>query len=123
MSKEIKEKSFNTNNDWGFGGTMGTEYTYGDWQLLIGKFCYRHAPSTKYRQLRYKKRNFHGSKVRPMDLPNINEIVVVLMNTTDGHKNNRFMYFEGHTEKQAIIKTKRECPYVINYIKAKTIKL
>jgi hypothetical protein len=35
----------NTNNAWGFGGTISDYYTYQNLVYRKAKFCYRHAPS------------------------------------------------------------------------------
>jgi hypothetical protein len=49
----LKERGFietpiNTNNAWGFGGVYGKKYTKDGYEVIIGKACYRHAPSHKY---------------------------------------------------------------------------
>lgn len=41
-------EEFNTNNGWGFGGSIGREYTYDRLTIRRGRYCYRHAPSEAY---------------------------------------------------------------------------
>lgn len=44
-----KQEKFNTNNDWGFGGAFGTQYTFNDnLYCKVGEACYRHLPSVKF---------------------------------------------------------------------------
>lgn len=41
------ESRFNTNNAWGFGGSVGSKYVLGKFQYVHRKLCYRHAASNK----------------------------------------------------------------------------
>lgn len=44
----------NTNNDWGFGGTIKDIYTKDDVVVEICEDCYRHSHSWKYFRMYYK---------------------------------------------------------------------
>ncbi len=48
---DCESREFNTNNAWGFGGGIGTSYTFPprtDVEVRVGKACYRHMKSTKF---------------------------------------------------------------------------
>lgn len=48
LSKAESQESYNTNNDWGFGGGIGTMYKFKNGFIKKGTAYYRHAPSEKY---------------------------------------------------------------------------
>jgi hypothetical protein len=46
LAKATRTEDFNSNNDWGFGGSIGTAYFFeNEIKLVLRKLCYRHAPS------------------------------------------------------------------------------
>ena len=48
-SYSVSREEFNTNNAWGFGGGIGTEYTFPDGsKLRVGTACYRHLKPHSY---------------------------------------------------------------------------
>lgn len=48
----VSSEKKNSNNGWGFGGSIYTEYVLSNGiKLLIGERCYRHAPSSKLYEL------------------------------------------------------------------------
>lgn len=45
----ISKKGFNTNNDWGFGGAVGTQFNFkNDVHIRVGRASYRHLPSSLF---------------------------------------------------------------------------
>lgn len=42
-----KKSKTNTNNAWGFGGSINKYYTLGGLQIRAAEFCYRHRASDK----------------------------------------------------------------------------
>ena len=60
METILSVETFNTNNDWGFGGSRGTVTHYNnDISIYKGVYCYRHAQSISFTKVCYK-----GSTVR-----------------------------------------------------------
>ena len=57
----ISSESYNSNNGWGFGGKSGTRYYFivGDdtTYMEIGKYSYRHLPSSPQKSYRLKGAN------------------------------------------------------------------
>lgn len=52
LAQAIKSEDFNTNNGWGFGGSIGTTYTFkNNVKLVLRKICYRHAPSNNVHEV------------------------------------------------------------------------
>lgn len=61
-------EKYNSNNGWGFGGSVGYEYKFGDRvRLVIGSACYRHLPSQKHTTVWYKDSEY-GCFIRVLDL-------------------------------------------------------
>lgn len=48
ISRGYETTSFNTNNDWGFGGGIGTSYRKNNVEVRIGRAYYRHLASVQY---------------------------------------------------------------------------
>lgn len=48
FKKEAAAEEFNTNNAWGFGGGVGTEYTLLDFCARVGVAYYRHLPPVRF---------------------------------------------------------------------------
>lgn len=122
----MKTIPFDTTNDWGFGGSSGTEYQSGPLRLQIGKTHYRHSPSSNFRRMYINSREFSYSKVKPNDLNKVKEIVVV--GYDPGYKDVRyywFAYFEGYTEYQAVktLKANFHMKNSIRNIKTRTLKI
>lgn len=59
----VSSENLNTNNAWGFGGSIGTLYTLPDGaKIKIGRYCYRHASPTPYMILYEVDENQNTSK-------------------------------------------------------------
>lgn len=48
FKKKAVVTTFNTNNGWGFGGSVGKLYTYKGLTLKEGKWCYRHTKGESF---------------------------------------------------------------------------
>ena len=53
LTKSTKQESFNTTNGWGFGGTIGTTFTFDNGiTLTYGTTFYRHLNPSKFCRVR-----------------------------------------------------------------------
>ena len=48
IANGFTQTDYNTANSWGFGGSVGTQYTRGDIRVLKAIAHYRHLPSAKF---------------------------------------------------------------------------
>lgn len=75
--EQFKEKAivtkFNTCNGWGFGGSFGISYRYGDWYMEIAKYSTRH-------QGTHVNNQYRNDKESPYTLYNKKEFELAIKN-------------------------------------------
>ena len=68
----IDSENYNTNNAWGFGGSVGTYMTYSNMLVIQqGKYCYRHAPSVPFTKYLYNSEHGLFEIIRLSDIMDI----------------------------------------------------
>lgn len=79
LAKATSKEVFNTNNDWGFGGAIGTQYVFkNNVQIRTGKACYRHLPSAKFVAVYHNsKRIIDTAKLSEKHIQTISNLIII----------------------------------------------